>query len=303
MKVIFDTKANSGYDDDITWRYHFPRQYRGLAEACVNDWIVYREPQRNGGRRAYVAVARVRSVEMDEIRPGHAYAYVSDYLEFDEPVPFASESGYREAALRVIENPSRVGAALQGRSIRQVSEADFASIAYDGLRETIAPENAIRLELSTREIDEDTRALLIADPVEQERRIAQMLINKKIRAASFRKKICEAYGDRCAVTGLRLVNGGGKSEVQAAHIKPVAAGGPDTVQNGIALSATVHWLFDRHLISLTDDFGLLVSHNRVPSELRSLFTQQGDRIHLPADRRLWPHPAYLRHHREGFASH
>jgi putative restriction endonuclease len=33
----------------------------------------------------------------------------------------------------------------------------------------------------------------------------------------------------------------------------VAEGGPDVVQNGIALSATAHWLFDRHLIALTDD--------------------------------------------------
>src|ERR1700726_2622762 len=82
----------------------------------------------------------------------------------------------------------------------------------------------------------------------------------------------------------------------------VSQGGPDVVQNGIALSATVHWLFDRHLISLTDDLGLLVSHNKVPSELRPLFARQLDRIHLPADRRLWPHPAYVRRHREGFAA-
>ncbi len=60
------------------------------------------------------------------------------------------------------------------------------------------------------------------------------------------------------------------SEAQAAHIWSTASGGPDVVQNGIALSATVHWLFDRHLISLTDDYWILVSHNKVPSELRTL---------------------------------
>ena len=56
-------------------------------------------------------------------------------------------------------------------------------------------------------------------------------------------------------TGLRLVNGGGRADVEAAHIWPVAEGGPDIVQNSIALSATCHWLFDRHLISLRDDYG------------------------------------------------
>ena len=40
------------------------------------------------------------------------------------------------------------------------------------------------------------------------------------------------------------------------------------------------------------DYRILVSHNKVPSELQSLFAKQMDRIRLPADLRLWPHPAY-----------
>ena len=102
------------------------------------------------------------------------------------------------------------------------------------------------------------------------------------------------------MTGLQIINGGGRSEVQAAHIWSVADGGPDVVQNGLALSGTVHWLFDRHLISLTDDYKLLVSHNKVPAELRGLFERQMDRIRLPKDHRLWPHPSYISRHREGF---
>lgn len=100
---------------------------------------------------------------------------------------------------------------------------------------------------------------------------------------------------------MRIINGGGRSEVQAAHIWPVANGGPDVVQNGIALSATIHWLFDRHLISLTDDYRLLVAHNRVPPELRSLFGEQSELIHLPANRSAWPHPSFLARHRERFS--
>ncbi|MGE4078360.1 MAG: HNH endonuclease, partial [Reyranella sp.] len=99
-------------------------------------------------------------------------------------------------------------------------------------------------------------------------------MNRKVREANFRRHVCEAYDNTCAVTGLRILNGGGKAEVQAAHIWSVANGGPDVVQNGLALSATAHWLFDRHLISLTDDYGLLVSHNRIPSELQALFQKQ-----------------------------
>ena len=304
MKAVFDTKPNSGYDDEITRRYHFParRNYMEAALAAVGDWVVYREPQRNGGRRAYISVARVLRIEPDLARSDHAYAVMGDYLPFDEPVPFAGEGGYWEEPLRAIESPSRVGAGVQGRSVRELADADFAAIVHAGLADTLAPENARRLNLGVADVDTPTFEYLHAPPAEQERRIEQMLVNRKIRDANFRRQVCEAYDDRCAVTGLRIINGGGKSEVQAAHIWGVGEGGPDVVQNGLALSGTVHWLFDRHLISLTDDYRLLVAHNRVPSELLGLFAKQMDRIHLPEDPRLRPHSSYLARHREAFSA-
>ena len=86
--------------------------------------------------------------------------------------------------------------------------------------------------------------------------------------------------------------------MQAAHIWSVEDGGPDAIQSGIALSGTIHWSFDRHLISVSDDYRLLVSHNKVPAELQSLFANELERIRLPSCRSDWPHPAYLRRHRE-----
>jgi putative restriction endonuclease len=167
-----------------------------------------------------------------------------------------------------------------------------------GLRQTLNPENAIRLEPDPQHADADSFAFVRMGPEEQKRRIPQMLVNRKIRDAAFWRSVCDAYDNRCAVTGLRIINGGGKAEAQAPISGGVADGGPDVVQNGVALSATAHWLFDRHLISFTDDLGLLVSHNKVPSDVHSLFARQLDRIHLPEDRRLWPHPAYVHRHRE-----
>ncbi|MFT8246454.1 HNH endonuclease [Roseomonas sp. BN140053] len=301
MKGVFDTRAGTVYDDDITSRYHFPNRYLEIARQSVGDWIIYREPRRGGGREGYVAVARVEDLVVDTAKSGFTYAIITDYLPFDAVVPLRRPGGFYEGFLAQVENPSRIGAAMQGRSLRTVTDAEFGAIVRAGLRETLAPANAIRLELDPAHLDAEARALVEAPPEEQERRIEQVLVNRKIRDAAFRKSVVDAYDGRCAVTGLRLINGGGKAEAQAAHILPVAAGGPDVVQNGIALSATVHWLFDRHLISLTDELGLLVSHNRVPSELRSLFQQQMERVHLPKDRNLWPHPQYIQRHREQFA--
>lgn len=304
MKGVFDTKPNSGYNDEVE-RYHFPTQsnYRATAQAVLGDWVIYREPQRNNGRRAYVAVARVARIEADPILSNHAYAVMEDYLPFDRPVPFLGDHGaYWEDSLRAIGNPRRVGAALQGKALRVISDQDFANIVQAGLRETLAPENALRLGLGFEDVEQPIFQHQEAAAFEA-RRIEQVLINRKVRDANFRRQVCEAYDDRCAVTRLRIINGGGRSEVQAAHIWGVGEGGPDVVQNGLALSSTVHWLFDRHLISLTDDYKLLVSHNKVPAEFRSLFEKQLDRIHLPTDERLWPHQGYIRRHREAFMAY
>jgi len=304
VKAVFDAKPGSAYDDDITRRYHFPgkRDYLQTAHEAVGDWVLFREPRRNGGRQAYVAVARVVRIEPDPGDPAHHYAYVSDFQEFPTPVPFVMNGRYAEAPLRGIANPSRVGQALQGKSMRPILAEDFDAIVIAGFSETLSPENAIRLDLDFAEVGSVDQSTFSGLAEEVDRRVERLLVNRKVRDANFRLLVCRAYDDRCAVTGFRIVNGGGRAEVQAAHIKPVALNGPDVVQNGIALSGTVHWLFDRHLISIDENYRLLVSHNRVPSELRNLFRPGSERLHLPENRSLWPHPAFIAHHREAYAS-
>ncbi|MBN9085757.1 MAG: HNH endonuclease [Reyranella sp.] len=300
MKAVFDTRPGSGYDDEIQTRYHFPDRYLDGARKAIGDWIVYRAPRRGGGKIGYFAAARVVSLDPDPDLPGHSYARMTDFLPFDEIVPLERATGFYEDRLNFVAKRSLIGRTLQGHSVRTISEIEFGEIVRDGLEKTLDPSNAVRLELDAAHADPETLALVNASEEEQERRVVQILMNRKIRDASFRRQVCEAYDNTCAITGLRMVNGGGKAEAQAAHIWSVASGGPDVVQNGLALSATVHWLFDRHLISLTDDYGLLVSHNRVPGELRSLFEQQLQRIRLPKNQALWPRPQYIRQHRATF---
>jgi putative restriction endonuclease len=303
VKGVFDTKNNSRYDDEIARRYHFSGfKYLERARRMIGDWIVYREPQREGGLRAYVAVARVRDVAPDERRSGFHYALLSDFLRFPDPVPFWSSDGYQEERLRCITDRKTVGRSLQGESIRELGEVDFAAIVRRGLRSTLDPVNFRRLDIEPFSVDPATAELLDAPDEVQRRNIERILVNRRIRDATFRGEVCDAYDSRCAVTRLRMINGGGRAEVQAAHIRPVAEDGPDVVQNGIALCGTAHWLFDRHLISITDDYRLLVSHNKIPAEFRGLFDNQLDRIHLPDDPALWPRPSYLAHHREKFAA-
>jgi putative restriction endonuclease len=268
VKGVFDTTASSRYKDDAASRYHFPKLYRQRVERLIGAWILYRVPRVAGGSMGYIAAARVQNVIADEEDASHFYALMSDYTPFDKTVPFSVDGRYAEQILRDLPNRSDVGRSLQGRSIRELSEEDFAAIVRCGLDETLDSTNARRLNLDRATLDPDTRELLEAPLPEQERRIEQILLNRKVRDANFRRAVCAAYEDTCAVTGIKVINGGGRAEVQAAHIWPVADGGPDVVQNGIALSGTVHWLFDRHLISIDQDYRLRISHNKIPGELQ-----------------------------------
>ncbi len=302
MRAVFESRPGSGYDDDPTSRYPFPPQYYTKAREAVGEWVVYRKPRRGKGREGYIAAARVIRIEPNSAKPGHFHAIMADYLPFNAEVPLRRPDGtFYEGFLSKVEKPSLLGATMQGRAVRPLSEAEFGAIVRAGLAPALAPEAARRLDLEPGRVDDATRDLLRAPVAEQERRIVQVLQNRTLRDAAFRGSVLEAYDQTCAVTGLRIVNGGGRAEAEAAHIWPVAEGGPDVVPNGLALSATAHWLFDHHLIALTDELGLLVSHNRVPIELQALFERQRERIQLPRNRALWPHLDYVRRHREAFA--
>lgn len=287
-KAVFTYSESSSFDDQPELRYHFPSTYLAAARASEGDWIVYYEPRRTSGphsatgRQAYFATARVARIVQDASRAGHWYAYVGDYTEFDHAVPFRLGESYYESALLKADGSTNKGAF--GRSVRTLPDSEFRQIVAAGFAH----------ELEPWELQDRVQDVLPTDPM---REVEQVLVSRRFRDIAFRRRVRMAYGNRCAMTGLHLLNGGGRPEVQAAHIKPVEADGPDTVRNGLALTGTFHWLFDRGLVSVDDDRRILLSPQGLPDDL--------ERLILPGRRLLdtdsvahQPHPTYLRWHRE-----
>ncbi len=135
-------------------------------------------------------------------------------------------------------------------------------------------------------------------PFAIERPLVQSLISRPFRDRAFRRAVMEAYDGRCAITGFKLVNGGGRLEAQAAHIRPVEHGGPDSVRNGLALSGTAHWMFDRGLIGFADDLSILI-HRKVNDRegVESVINPSGYLI-APNASAHRPHPQFLAWHRQ-----
>lgn len=298
MKAVFDTRATSICDNEVTQQYHFPKRYVGRIEECVSDWIVLRRTRAAGESFAYFATARVGRIEPDPQNASMNYAKFDDYVPFDNPVPWTIDGRHSEEALRSIQH-DHLGPYLKDQSIRHINDSDFAGIIAVGLQSTLAASSGQRLSLLASAA-EATNFLNASPPGERIRRIEQVLANRLVRDTSFRRQVCNAYDHRCAFTGLKIVAGSAYTEAEAAHIWPVAQGGPDAVQNGLALTRTVHWLFDRHLISITDDHRILIKRQAIPDPIHTLLLTEGRRLHLPANKVHWPHPFYLAKHRAQF---
>lgn len=137
------------------------------------------------------------------------------------------------------------------------------------------------------------KSLTLSDTV-AERRYALQTVKQRLHQASFRAAVLQAYGGRCALSGLpepRLLD--------AAHIisdgnEPL---GQPVVPNGLPLSKIHHAAFDAHLIGVDPDFRVHVSErlremNDGPM-LEALKRLHLQKIVLPNRKSDWPDPARL----------
>lgn len=290
---VFIHRQDSIYDDSPAEQYQFPRQYLGRVQACVGDWIIYYEPRKVTGTRGYFAAAKVQQVIPDPAAPDMYVAIIEpgSYLDFANPVPFTDAQGVIERG--VLNEEGRISGRAQA-AVRPLSSADFNRITSLGLEDEAPLLPRLDGNAASDGFAEEQAPFVF----EHERDRASFLVSRIIRDRVFRRVVLRAYDERCAITGLKLINGGGRAEVAAAHIRPVEAKGPDIVNNGIALSGTAHWMFDRGLISLSDDLDILISRQANDAAGIHSFINKTGRALPPPRVHDRPHPHFLRWHRE-----
>lgn len=279
---VFMHKDGSGYND-VPWsHYQFPKSYLSRAKQMVGDWIVYREPVKVPQSKGFFAVAKVERIIPDPDVSDRYRALIEpgSYLPFEPTVPHVIEG-----------KPVERDLANAQAAVRPLSNSDFARIVALGLPDDDTLPRVGDPETSDRVREEQT-------PFEVERPLVQSLVNRPFRDRAFRRAVLHAYDGRCAVTGWKLVNGGGRLEAEAAHIRPVEHGGPDSLRNGLALSGTAHWMFDRGLICVSDDLDIMI-HRKVNDRagVEAIINPTGKLIapEREADR---PHPQFLGWHRD-----
>jgi len=290
-KGVFVIGSHSIYQDEPERFYRFPERWMANASKIVGNWIIYQEPRR-AGQRGYYAVAKFERIVPDPANEAMYLALIEpgSYLEFGRDVPFQLDGRAVERGLLNPDGRLNNGRAIQ--SIRAISDEDFNRIVGLGLID----EDELLPRIDDREPVPDRLHEERAEwdgPVDR----ATMLVSRTVRDRQFRKRVLDVYDCRCALTGMKLINGGGRAEAQAAHIMSVGAGGPDVVNNGIALSGTVHWMFDRGLISLSDEGEILLSRKINDIEGVSKLIYGDRKARLPASNAHRPHMRYLEWHR------
>jgi len=290
---VFIHRLDSIYEDTPAEQYQFPRQYLRRVEACIGDWIIYYEPSKVADTRGYFAIAKVRQVIPDPSAPEMYLALIEpgSYLDFANPLPFNGATGPIESG--VLNEQGRISGRAQS-AVRPISPEDFRRIVELGFEEKVPLLPRFDNEMPAPGFDEEQ----VPFRFDEQRDRVSVTVSRILRDRVFRRVVLRAYDERCAITGLKLINGRGRAEVAAAHIRPVEASGPDIVSNGIALSGTAHWMFDRGLISLADDLEILISRQtNNPQEIRSIINKSGQALapHRTSDR---PHPHFLKWHRE-----
>jgi putative restriction endonuclease len=291
---IFLHRTDSIYDDRPELQYQFPKQYLSRASQFVGDWIIYYEPRRGPTARGYYAIARVDQIIPDPTADGMYLALIEpgSYLPFERDVPFSGVDGPVERG--VLNEAGAISGRAQA-AVRAVSIEDFNRIIERGLpdEEALLP----RADPQGLVADLVGEGQLPFQP-DAERERVTLYSSRIIRDRVFRRIVLDAYDCRCAITGLKLINGGGRAEVEAAHIRSVEANGPDIITNGLALSGTAHWMFDRGLISLTDELEVLVSRQVNDADSVWGLVNPTRRAIVPANPAKRPHSSYLAWHRE-----
>ncbi|MEE2879379.1 MAG: HNH endonuclease [Pseudomonadota bacterium] len=307
VKAVFVQGTNSIYDDSPGKHYHFPKKYLRRVRESIGDWVVFFTPVKDTGapideRGAYRSAARLVAITQDPNRADHFYVSLERSMvqDFAISVPRMIDGRFLEPALHGKEGRVNTGVALQ--AVRHITDETFDEIIAHATRleSEELPRWDGQSELGKPGFHDEKTPFLF----DHDRQTIASLTNKKVRDRRFRLAVLRAYRKRCAITGWDFTNGGGRAEVEAAHIIPVEHDGRDVVNNGLALSGTVHWMFDRGLVSVGSNDEILISSKVNDRESIKRIINQSGRLIRPQEQAHHPHGSFLDWHRKfhGFAA-
>ncbi len=123
---------------------------------------------------------------------------------------------------------------------------------------------------------------------------------KFIRGNIFKRQVPLIYKNTCAISKLQINATFNVSLIDACHIVPFSNSYDDTITNGISLTPTLHRAFDRGLISIDENYCVIVSDKFNESNIESKYSInqfKGKEILLPKNKKYYPKLDNFKWHR------
>ncbi|MGZ0707621.1 HNH endonuclease [Coraliomargarita sp. W4R53] len=180
--------------------------------------------------------------------------------------------------------------------IEFLPQQQHASSALEVLNTHTGSEDELAKKLAKLEPTVPSNAAY--DPTSQDGKDRIRAVKTRIGQRAFREVILDIYNRRCCITGLDITTVNRASHIIGWADRKDTRMDP---RNGLCLSATYDAAFDQHLISLDDDYRIILSkdikeHYSSESVQTYFHSKEGDTITLP--RSYLPKKDYLEFHRK-----
>lgn len=208
-----------------------------------------------------------------------------------------------------ILNQSRIASFLQLKQSIQyalIDEELFLLLNHKASREILKKVLLKRYFPSSQYLKDGTQLFIdFENQILEENNIPYSLSNTEdeeqnfIRSGFFKKVVPRIYQYKCCISDLSISATANISMIDACHIIPFSVSQNDKITNGISLCPNLHRAFDRGLISIDDNYKVIVSkvfieNNYSPYNIKMFENKE---INLPSNSNYYPSLASLEWHR------
>ena len=286
---IFDT--GSGHDKDIDFQQYTWRRSR-FNKVREGDYFIYRRPSKVSENKKFYFFGTGKVGKITDYQ-NHVICKVEDPVRFINIVYQDDILNY-DWAWKAKKN-NHFGQFFNNYGMNQIPFEDLEHFLKMGIG-----------EIKTEEFDKINKELveshiILLDPSKGKKGKKYLTKSRGTIGKIFSDNVRTIYDNKCCITGIST-----RSMLESSHISPWAYDKINRVneKNGLLLSLVLHKCFDSGLISIDEDYKVILSNSIEDENLKKYLNDfEGKKIRLPVRKEFYPDKELLKKHRQKWSFH
>jgi len=286
---IFDT--GSGHDKDIDFQQYTWRRSR-FNKVREGDYFIYRRPSKVSENKKFYFFGTGKVGKITDYQ-NHVICKVEDPVRFINIVYQDDILNY-DWAWKAKKN-NHFGQFFNNYGMNQIPFEDLEHFFKMGIG-----------EIKTEEFDKINKELveshiILLDPSKGKKGKKYLTKSRGTIGKIFSDNVRTIYDNKCCITGIST-----RSMLESSHISPWAYDKINRVneKNGLLLSLVLHKCFDSGLISIDEDYKVILSNSIEDENLKKYLNDfEGKKIRLPVRKEFYPDKELLKKHRQKWSFH